>query len=185
MHDEQIVLVDANGKPTGKTLPKLEAHHANTPFHLAFSCYIFNPQGEFLLTQRANSKKVWPGVWTNSICGHPGPGEEMVDAIQRRLDFELGMKAHDFKLVLPNYTYKTPPFNGIIENEFCPVYFARTDQEPNPNPDEVEAYKWVSWDDFVSEAKADKDNTYSYWCKDQLKQLKNHQDITTYTKNLQ
>lgn len=171
--DELIVLMDENGQPIGGA-PKLESHHANTPLHLGFSCYIFNSKGELLVTQRARSKKVWPGVWSNAVCGHPAPGEEIIGAIKRRLKDELGMAAKDFKAVLPNYRYQTPPFNGVIENEICPVYFARTTDEPKLNPKEVEAYKWMSWQDFVKAAENDTKNQYSYWCKDQLKQLKSH-----------
>lgn len=167
---EQIVLVNEKGEAVGQA-PKFESHHADTPLHLAFSCYVFNKDGKFLLTRRALSKKVWPGVWTNSVCGHPAPGEKMQDAIKRRLDFELGIKKiSDLKVVLPDYRYKTPPFNGIIENEICPVYIAYTDQEPKPNPAEVESYEWIDWSSL---RKAIKKNParYSYWFKDQLKRL--------------
>ncbi len=165
---EKIVLLDDNYQVIGEA-DKLESHHANTPLHLAFSCYVFNENQEFLMTQRALSKKVWPGVWTNSVCGHPSPGEEMEDAISRRLEFELGMTASDFEIIVPDYRYTTPPFNGIIDNEFCPVYKAISTSEPNPNKDEVEDYKWVKWQEFVDEAMADKKDIYSWWCKDQIK----------------
>lgn len=181
MKPELIILVDEKGKPIG-TAEKFASHNANTPLHLAFSCYIFNDRGEFLVTQRALSKKVWPGVWTNSVCGHPAPDEAIVDAIKRRLAFELGMQATDFQVVLPDYRYKTPPFNGIIENEICPVYVARATSLPKPNPDEVEAFRWMKWPEFVKAAKADKSDVYSYWTKDQLKQLENHPLIVEYGK---
>lgn len=179
--NEQIVLVNANGQPIGNA-EKLSSHHANTPLHLAFSCYVFNEKGEFLLTKRAHVKKVWPGVWTNSVCGHPAPNEGMVDAIKRRLDYELGMKADSFKLVVPDYTYKTPPFKGIIEHEFCPIYIARASTNPAPNPAEVEAYEWVAWADFVQKAKTDSNDIFSWWCKDQLKLIQNHPLILQYSK---
>lgn len=169
--DELLVFVDEAGRPTGEVGPKLESHTADTKLHLAFSCYVFNDQGELLVTQRAHSKKVWPDVWTNTVCGHPAPGEEMVAAITRRLDYELGMVSDDFQVVLPTYRYRTPPYNGIIENEFCPVYVARANESPNPNPEEVEAYRWMAWDTFVQEAMADTADVWSWWCKDQLKQL--------------
>ncbi len=181
MTDEKVVLVNKQGKPTGETLPKLAAHHAKTPLHLAFSCYVFNNKGEFLITKRAKSKKVWPGVWTNSVCGHPAPGEDMIDAIKRRLDYELGMSAKDFKVLVPDYTYKTPPFNGIIEHEFCPIYIARAVGLPRPNPKEVEDFKWVKWGDFITQAEKDKNNVYSWWCKDQLRLIKEHLLIKQYT----
>lgn len=171
LEKEKIVLLSEALEPIGEA-PKLASHHENTPLHLAFSCYIFNEVGEFLLTQRALSKKVWPGVWTNSVCGHPAPGESMTDAIKRRLKDELGMGAKDFELILPDYRYKTPPFKGIVENEFCPVYVAKAVSDPQPNPEEVEAYEWVTWSKLEAMVQQDPEK-YSYWFKDQLKQLKN------------
>src|SRR5581483_7642642 len=76
MQEERIVFVDETGQPTGETGPKLASHTADTKLHLAFSCYVFNLENKlFLFTQRAHVKKVWPDVWTNSVCGHPMPGE--------------------------------------------------------------------------------------------------------------
>lgn len=184
MNEELIVYVTEDGQPTGETAPKLEAHHANTKRHLAFSCYIFNQNGQFLVTQRALSKKVWPGVWTNSVCGHPAPKEDMEAAIARRLQFELGMEAGDYQVVLPSYRYTTPPFKGIIENEFCPVFVARAHGEPNPNPDEVEAYKWIDWADYIKQATEDVDDVWSWWCKDQLKQLQQNKEFLNFLKSV-
>ena len=170
-NQEFVVYVDKNGVPTGETAPKLDAHTADTRLHLAFSCYIFNDLGQILVTRRALTKKVWPGVWTNSVCGHPAPGEMMFDAIARRADYELGMKIKDIVVMLPNYSYITPPFNGIVENEFCPVHLARMVSMPSPNPDEVDDYKWMDWADFVSELQSDTTDTWSFWCKDQVRQF--------------
>lgn len=89
---EQIVFVNEDGTPTGEIGPKLESHNASTRLHRAFSCYILRrSDNKFLVTQRALSKKVWPGVWSNSFCGHPMPGETIEDAIRRRGSFELGL----------------------------------------------------------------------------------------------
>lgn len=99
---EYVVFVNPDGTPTGEIGPKLESHTGDTRLHLAFSCYVFNDDGKLLVTRRADHKKVWPSVWTNSVCGHPAPGEEIEAAIVRRLDNELGMTAHDFKIILPS-----------------------------------------------------------------------------------
>lgn len=177
MDEEMIVLVDGQGNPIG-TASKLESHNANTPLHLAFSCYVFNNKGEFLLTQRAKSKRVFPGIWTNSLCGHPMPGEETPDAIGRRLREELGLVANNIQVVLPDFRYRAE-MNGIVENEICPVYIARTDQNPKPNPQEVEDYKWIVWKDFLKEI--DKNpGGYSYWTVEQIKQLRSNSLIKQY-----
>lgn len=174
METEQIVFVDESGRPTGEVGPKLASHTADTKLHLAFSCYIFRrSDNKFLVTQRALSKKVWPGVWTNSVCGHPAPDERIEDAIRRRTRDELGiLDLQDIRVVLPDYRYTTPPYNGIIENEFCPVYVAYTSvEDPVPNPTEVEAYEWLDWFtyEYILKEKAD---DMSYWAKDQYKRLK-------------
>lgn len=174
-----IVLVDDVGTPIG-TANKLASHHANTPLHLAFSCYIFNDKGELLVTKRADHKKVWPGVWTNSVCGHPAPGEELSAAIVRRAAYELGMTVRDITIAVSDYTYKAPAFNGVIEHEYCPIYCARMIDAPQPNPLEVGEYKWLSWTDFLQQAMNDTDDEWSWWCKDQLRLLRDHPVVQTF-----
>jgi isopentenyl-diphosphate delta-isomerase len=168
--EELIVLVDGRGQPTG-TAEKRSAHHADTPLHLAFSCYVFDAAGRFLATRRSTAKTVWPGVWTNSVCGHPGPGERFEAAIARRLDEELGMSADDVDVVLAHHVYRAPPFRGIVEHEFCPVFVARARSRPRPNPDEVAEHRWVRWEDFVRAAEADAADRFSWWCKNQLGEI--------------
>lgn len=178
--EEMIVLLNEAGEPIG-TAPKLSSHHSNTPLHLAFSVYIFDSNGRVLVTQRAFSKKVWPSVWTNSCCGHPMPSETMTEAIQRRVLYELGMTVTDLRCVIPNYRYKTPPYNGIIENEVCPVYIAKSTDKPNPREDEIYNCKWMTWEALESEALGDNNNSWSWWCKDQLKQLCSSTATKSYT----
>ncbi|MCA1697399.1 MAG: isopentenyl-diphosphate Delta-isomerase [Actinobacteria bacterium] len=178
---ELIVLVDERGQPTG-TAEKWSSHHADTPLHLAFSCYVFDDSGAFLATRRALTKKVWPGVWSNTVCGHPAPRETMLDAIQRRLDYELGMTARDIEVVLPNHSYRAPPFQGIVEYEFCPVFIAREASWPRPNPMEIGAYAWIDWDEFIHRAQQDTSNAYSWWCKNQLPHLRDHPLIQRYAR---
>jgi hypothetical protein len=87
---ELVVLVDPDGQPVG-TQEKSTVHTTDTPLHLAFSTHVFNRAGQLLVTRRALGKLTWPGVWTNSFCGHPGPGEATADAVLRRADRELGL----------------------------------------------------------------------------------------------
>jgi len=168
---ELVVLVNDNNEPIG-TMPKLEAHNSDTPLHRAFSVYVFNKDGKFLLTQRALSKKVFPGVWTNSCCGHPGPGEETEDAITRRLQFELDLTPGKITVVLPKYRYRAE-MNGIVENEICPVYTAIVSSDPKPNPQEVENYEWIDWEEFLKRLTKTPEK-YSPWCKWQVEELQNN-----------
>ena len=139
---ELVILLDEEGAPIG-TADKATVHTADTPLHLAFSCHIFNEHGQVLVTRRALSKKTWPGVWTNSACGHPGPGESMEDAIRRRARHELGLELENISEALPDFRYRAVDASGIVENEICPVFVARASSDPSPLDDEVCEWNWV------------------------------------------
>ncbi len=81
--EELIVLLDDDGTAIG-TMPKPLVHHGETPLHRAFSAYLFDDRGRLLITRRAADKQTFPGMWTNTVCGHPGPGEDDAAAIARR-----------------------------------------------------------------------------------------------------
>jgi isopentenyl-diphosphate delta-isomerase len=148
---EQIVLLDEDLQPCG-VLPKSEVHHANTPLHLAFSVYVFDAAGRLLVTRRAVGKQTFAGVWTNTCCGHPGPGEDLADAVRRRLVTELGLEVDDLELVLPDFRYEAVAADGVRENEFCPVFTARAAVDPTPEPSEVAEWRWVDWAAFCAVA---------------------------------
>jgi len=146
---ELVVLLDEAGRAVG-TAPKAEVHHAATPLHLAFSLYVFNEEGALLLTRRAESKATFPGVWTNSVCGHPGPGEPVDAAAVRRARDELGLDVGAARLVLPRFAYRAE-MGGVVEHELCPVLTARSAAavELSPDPAEVAETRWVPWPDVV------------------------------------
>lgn len=166
---EQVVLLDDSGQAIGVE-DKRTVHHLDTPLHLAFSCYVFNDRGEFLLTQRAHHKRTWPSVWTNTCCGHPAPGESMREAIVRRLGEELGLVVRDLRLALPRFRYRAVMPNGVVENEMCPVFVAFTESDPAPNPDEVAGTRWVEWKRFREDVLADRAEV-SPWCVQQVREL--------------
>ena len=142
---ERVVLLDADGHAIGTDL-KATVHGANTPLHLAFSCHVQNGAGEILVTRRALGKSTWPGVWTNSFCGHPQPDEPSADSVHRRASYELGIDVTRLELALPDFRYRAVDASGVVENEVCPVYVARTDSDPVPNPLEVMDTAWVDPD---------------------------------------
>lgn len=140
--EELVVLLDDSGMHIGST-PKATVHTTHTPLHLAFSCHVFNDRGQILVTRRALDKKTWPGVWTNSFCGHPAPGEDSVHALHRRAERELGMTVTDVQIAIPEFRYRAVDASGIVENEICPVYIARASSEPKPAADEVAEFYWA------------------------------------------
>jgi isopentenyl-diphosphate delta-isomerase len=140
---ELVVLVDDGGTPVG-TAEKGVVHDKNTPLHLAFSCHVYNAEGLVLVTRRSLAKLTWPGVWTNSFCGHPAPDESQEVAIARRARFELGITVQNISVVLPDFRYRAVDASGIVENEICPVYRAVTTDAVAPNPDEVSEFAWLA-----------------------------------------
>lgn len=139
---ELVVLLAEDGTPIGTT-EKVTVHTHDTPLHLAFSCHVFNTAGQLLVTRRAISKLTWPGVWTNSFCGHPAPGEPMLEAVARRAERELGITLDSVAMALPDFRYRAIDASGVVENEICPVFTAVTSNVPQPADDEVAEFEWV------------------------------------------
>jgi isopentenyl-diphosphate delta-isomerase len=166
---ELVVLLDEQGHAVG-TADKRTVHHNDTPLHLAFSCYVFDDSGAVLITRRALHKPTWPGAWTNSVCGHPGPGEDLREAVRRRARDELGLELTDVRLALPAFRYRAVMPDGVVENEMCPVFTARTSGAVAPDPDEVDSYEWVDWADFRAAVRAG-EREVSPWCVDQVADL--------------
>jgi isopentenyl-diphosphate delta-isomerase len=167
--EELVVLLDEGGRAVGTT-PKAGVHGTDTPLHLAFSCYLFDAAGRLLMTRRALSKPTWPGAWTNSVCGHPAPGEPVAEAVRRRVRDEVGVRAEGVTLLLPAFRYRAVMPNGVVENEMCPVFVATTTDALDPDPAEVEDATWVDWAAFRASV-LDGSRPISPWCREQVEQL--------------
>ena len=170
MPKEHVVLVDENNIVIG-TADKSTVHHADTPLHRGFSVFLFNSDGKLLLQQRAKHKVTWPGVWSNSCCGHPMLDEKSEVAARRRMKYEIGVDEADIHMILPDYRYKAER-EGVVENEFCPVMIAFSDVAPKVNPDEVDEVSWIEWEDFKKEI-AQNPGFYSPWCEEEVTLLDN------------
>lgn len=138
------MLLDADGAPCG-TADKATVHTEDTPLHLAFSSYLFDAEGRLLLTRRALTKRAFPGVWTNSCCGHPAPDEDPFDAVRRRVRTELGLEVTDLRVTLPTFRYRAADASGIVEHELCPVYVGQVAGDPTPDRNEVDDWRWAVW----------------------------------------
>ncbi|MBD8080033.1 isopentenyl-diphosphate Delta-isomerase [Cellulosimicrobium arenosum] len=139
---DHVVTVDDDGHRTG-TFERSAVHTAETPLHLAFSCYVVDDTGRLLVTRRALAKRTWPGVWTNSFCGHPRWTETTEESIARHAQHELGFEVTDLEVAVPGFRYRAVDASGVVENEICPVYTGRAVGDVAANPDEVMEHAWV------------------------------------------
>lgn len=138
--EAQVILVNEQDEATG-VMEKMEAHRKGV-LHRAFSVFIMNDKGEMLLQQRALDKYHSGGLWTNTCCSHPSPGETVEVAAHRRLFEEMGF---DCTLTgLFQFTYRTAFGNGLIEHEYDHVLSGIYNGVINPNPAEVNAYRYMS-----------------------------------------
>jgi len=155
---EQVILVDEHDVLTG-TMEKMAAHE-KAVLHRAFSVFIFNAQGEMLLQQRAKEKYHSGGLWTNSCCSHPRPGEETRSAATRRLREELGFETPLEKIF--DFVYKADFDNGLTEYEFDHVFVGYYDGEINPDKKEVSDYVYLSMQQ-IADVLQTEPATYTAW----------------------
>ena len=147
MKEPYIILVDENDKVTG-ILEKLEVHY-KALLHRAVSVFIFNSKGEWILQQRALQKYHSKGLWTNTCCSHPYPGETCLQAASRRLLEEMGLQS-DLREIF-SFIYKEQLDNGMTEHELDHVFIGISDDLPALNHHEVMDWRNVSYTDLERE----------------------------------
>jgi isopentenyl-diphosphate delta-isomerase len=138
---EQVILVDDQDRVLGSA-GKLDAHRDGR-LHRAFSILVFDPRGRLLLQRRAATKYHFATLWSNTCCGHPRPGEATAAAARRRLDEELGLRSPLAERTQLIYRAEDQT-SGLIEHELLHVFFGTFVGEPDPNPSEVGAWRWMS-----------------------------------------
>lgn len=145
--DILLELVSPDGRTIG-TAEKHSAHQAPGTLHRAFSVFLFDRSGRMLVQRRALTKYHSPGVWSNTCCGHPLPGERPDLAAVRRVREELGLVPallHRAGTVV----YRHPdPLTGLVEHEYNHLFVGPVDEQPVPDPAEVHATRLVSRDEL-------------------------------------
>lgn len=169
MAEERVILVDADDREIG-TMEKLAAHERGGVRHRAFSVFIVDPQGRWLLQKRAAGKYHFPGLWTNACCSHPRPGEETAAAAHRRLREELGFDcplAERFR-----FEYKaTSAAEGLTEHELDHVFTGTWTGPVAPQPDEAETTRWVEPAALAAEVRTSPE-TFTPWFKLALERVR-------------
>jgi isopentenyl-diphosphate delta-isomerase len=138
---EQLILVDDSDREVGY-LGKSACHDGGGVLHRAFSLLIFNERGELLLQQRGAGKRLWPLYWSNSCCSHPRRAESLETAIHRRLREELGIGCALTYLFKFQYQARFDDEGG--EQELCSVYIGRSSEPLRIDPQEIQAWRWVT-----------------------------------------
>ncbi|MCO8309060.1 isopentenyl-diphosphate Delta-isomerase [Pseudomonas mandelii] len=156
--EELLILVDQRDRKKGYA-PKLQAHQQGL-LHRAFSIFIFDHAGRLLLQQRAFGKYHSQGLWTNTCCGHPRPGERTMAAAKRRLQEEMGMTCPLRKV--STLLYREQVSNQMIEHEFDHVFVGISDLDPVANPEEAHAWQWLTLSQ-ICERIAAAPESFTFW----------------------
>jgi isopentenyl-diphosphate delta-isomerase len=169
MTSEMVVLVDPYDAPVG-TQEKLAAHEQGQ-LHRAFSVFVFDGAGRMLLQRRAEGKYHSAGLWSNTCCGHPRPGEETAAGARRRLREEMGLDC----ALEPAFTflYRASVGGGLTEHEFDHVFTARCEDPPRPDPAEVGEWRWIAPADLSTEMEAFPER-FTFWFREVFQMAMDH-----------
>src|SRR3569833_2932534 len=144
-----VILVDENDNEVG-VADKLSVHQSPPALHRAFSVFIFDSAGRWLLQKRASTKYHFAGLWTNACCSHPQPGEDTVASARRRLQAEMSINAALAEKL--SFIYEATDSNsGLTEWEYDHVFTGVVDIDPSPDPSEVDEWRWVDASDLAVE----------------------------------
>jgi len=146
--EETVVLVDERDHEVG-VAAKMDAHERGL-LHRAFSVFVLNGRGQVLLQRRADDKYHSGGLWTNTACGHPRPGEPVAAAARRRLREEMGI---DCALVPAGAFVYRAEVGPLVEHELDHVFHGRHDAAPHPDPAEVGGWCWIGVDAALADAR--------------------------------
>jgi isopentenyl-diphosphate delta-isomerase len=160
MPEEQLILVNERNRATGSA-GKIAVHRAGL-LHRAFSIFMVDGSGRIVVQQRSRKKYHSGGLWANSCCGHPRPGERTISAAQRRLREELGVASMLSFGFFSRYQAKLG--ESMHENEFVYIYFGRLRSEPKPDPAEIADVAHLSLDAIGRRIEREPDS-FAFWFK--------------------
>ncbi len=163
---DRLIVVDQRDRPTGAA-EKLEAHQRGM-LHRAFSVFVLDQARRVLLQRRAAAKYHSGGLWSNTCCGHPRPGEETGAAAQRRLREEMGFQCELERAGA--FVYRAQ-LGNLVEHEYDHVFRGRFEGDPRPDPAEVDGWRWAPLEELSADLTAHPEH-YTVWLSRALEQLR-------------
>lgn len=158
MTDERVILVNECDEMIGVE-NKIKAHLLGA-LHRAFSVFVINAEGQLLMQKRAQTKYHSKGLWSNTCCGHPRPGETVEEASRRRLWEEMGFESELRKLF--DFIYRSHVDEGLIEYEYDHILVGTFTGTPKPDPEEIDEWKWADLRTLGADIEAHPE-VYTYW----------------------
>lgn len=155
---EKVILVDEHDNPVG-TMEKMEAHMKGV-LHRAFSILLFNSKGELLLQRRASAKYHSGGLWTNTCCSHPRPGETVEQAARRKLKQEMGIDIQP--MFAYKFIYRSALDHQLTEHEYDHVLIGTFDGTPVINMEEVEDWRFADIES-IRRGMSNHPESYTQW----------------------
>jgi isopentenyl-diphosphate delta-isomerase len=156
--EERVVLVNEQDKAIGIE-DKIRAHLLGV-LHRAFSVFVINSAGQLLVQRRALTKYHSQGLWSNTCCGHPRPGETIAHASRRRLREEMGFESNLNEVF--SFVYRANLEDGLIENEYDHVLVGFFEGVPKPDPAEISEWRWLDTAGLSLDIKNHPEN-YTCW----------------------
>jgi len=166
MKKEMVAIVDENDNEIGEE-EKIKAHQEGK-LHRAFSIFVFNSKGQMLIQKRVKTKYHSGGLWTNTCCSHPRPGEPIEKAAHRRLKEEMGFDCEIREIF--SFTYRVKFDNDLSENEYDHLFLGKFDGKPMPNSKEVEDWMFIDLDELKKDIKNNPEK-FTHWFKIALDKL--------------
>ena len=154
---DELVLVNLYDEEIGSG-EKAEVHEKGL-LHRAFSVFLVN-DGKMLIQKRNINKYHSGGLWTNACCSHPRRGEQLTEAVHRRLVEELGIDCDVEELF--SFMYRTAFSENLFEYEFDHVFLGRYDGPIALNEEEASEIKWVTLEELKEDVVAHPER-YTSW----------------------
>lgn len=166
MNRDTVVIVNNLDEALGE-MEKMQAHIEGV-LHRAFSVFIFNEDNQMLIHQRAAHKYHGANLWTNACCSCPRLNEDVKSSALERLEYEIGLRTELNNLF--SFIYKSSVENGLIEHELDHVFVGYTNENPQPNADEVQDWRWIHIPELLEDI-AEKPHQYTIWFKKSVQRV--------------